>query len=249
MIKFFRNIRQRMLTENKPTYRERRFTKYFLYAIGEIVLVVIGILIALQINNWNIEQQNLVKEIGILEELKKGLHTDKILLQDALARHNEDAVLLEQLDSLLNIPNYQFTKDLNILFGKVYGLRFDRLNSAFYEDLKSTGLQIISDENLRVGIVNLFEINYKLINGYLENERSVNQVTRPYYLQNFTDINFQESANPIDYQNIWTDPYFKNIVHYRIITLQFNQLKEYRNTIDAINAVVKRIDLYLELKN
>ena len=46
MIKIFRTIRQRMLTEN-------RFSRYFIYAIGEIVLVVVGILIALQVNNWN----------------------------------------------------------------------------------------------------------------------------------------------------------------------------------------------------
>ena len=46
MIKFFRKIRQKLLTQNK-------FSKYLLYAVGEIVLVVIGILIALQINNWN----------------------------------------------------------------------------------------------------------------------------------------------------------------------------------------------------
>ena len=51
MIKFFRRIRQRLLSENK-------FSKYLLYAIGEIVLVVIGILIALQINNWNEDKKN-----------------------------------------------------------------------------------------------------------------------------------------------------------------------------------------------
>jgi len=52
MIKFFRKIRQNLLRENKTG-------KYFKYAIGEITLVVIGILIALQINNWNenIEKQ------------------------------------------------------------------------------------------------------------------------------------------------------------------------------------------------
>ena len=49
MIKFFRRIRQNMIKEN-------RASKYMLYAIGEIVLVVIGILFALQINNWNIDQ-------------------------------------------------------------------------------------------------------------------------------------------------------------------------------------------------
>ena len=46
MIKFFRKIRQKMLTENK-------FSKYFLYAIGEIALIVVGILIAVQLNNQN----------------------------------------------------------------------------------------------------------------------------------------------------------------------------------------------------
>ena len=51
MIKFFRKIRQRLLTEN-------RLGKYLLYAIGEILLVVIGILIALSINNWNEERKN-----------------------------------------------------------------------------------------------------------------------------------------------------------------------------------------------
>jgi hypothetical protein len=48
MIKFFRKIRQKLLTENK-------FSKYLIYAIGEILLAVIGILIALRINNWNKE--------------------------------------------------------------------------------------------------------------------------------------------------------------------------------------------------
>ena len=51
MIKFFRHIRKKLLSENK-------FSKYLLYAIGEIILVVIGILIALQINYWNDERKN-----------------------------------------------------------------------------------------------------------------------------------------------------------------------------------------------
>ena len=75
---------------------------------------------------------------------------------------------------------------------------------------------------------------------------SVNQIIRPFYLENFTDLDFRNSANPLDYQKIWTDPYFKNIVHYRIITLKLNQLKEYRNSINDINAVIIMTDLYLE---
>ncbi|NNL82776.1 MAG: hypothetical protein HKP28_05265, partial [Winogradskyella sp.] len=55
MIKFIRQIRYNLISENKTG-------KYFKYAIGEIILVVIGILIALQINNWNIENSNSAQE-------------------------------------------------------------------------------------------------------------------------------------------------------------------------------------------
>ena len=47
--------------------------KYTLYAIGEIALVVIGILIALQINNWNLKRLQKVDEVNILKDIKKGL--------------------------------------------------------------------------------------------------------------------------------------------------------------------------------
>ena len=67
MIKFFRKIRQRLLLENK-------LSKYSLYAIGEILLVVIGILIALQINNQNDLRKERIKEIHYLENIKTDLN-------------------------------------------------------------------------------------------------------------------------------------------------------------------------------
>lgn len=72
MFKFFRHIRQQLLTENK-------FSKYLIYAIGEITLVVIGILIALQVNNWN--------EIRIAQKKEKKIYS-KILLDLAIAHNN-----------------------------------------------------------------------------------------------------------------------------------------------------------------
>ena len=69
MIKFFRNIRKSLLTEN-------RFNKYLVYAIGEIVLVVIGILIALQINIWNESRKNKENIERILKEIQQDLLND-----------------------------------------------------------------------------------------------------------------------------------------------------------------------------
>lgn len=91
MIKFFRHIRQRLVKEDK-------FSKYLLYAIGEIILVVIGILIALQINNWNenrklenskeklmvaLEQEFKINK-NVLEQYLKGLHTNNAQLNQVV---------------------------------------------------------------------------------------------------------------------------------------------------------------------
>ncbi|WP_166966814.1 DUF6090 family protein [Yeosuana marina] len=69
MIKFFRKIRQNLLSEGKTR-------SYLKYAIGEIVLVVIGILIALQINNWNEERKIKQKETIVLKELLTSINSD-----------------------------------------------------------------------------------------------------------------------------------------------------------------------------
>ena len=79
MIKLFRKIRQQLLTENK-------FSKYLLYAVGEIVLVVIGILIALSINNWNENIKNHSLEKRYIGELRSDLQKDSIAIQDLIKK-------------------------------------------------------------------------------------------------------------------------------------------------------------------
>ena len=69
MIKFFRKIRQNLLAEGKTG-------KYLKYAVGEIILVVIGILIALQINNWNENRKLQIKSYDYLKRLK--VDTDNV---------------------------------------------------------------------------------------------------------------------------------------------------------------------------
>ena len=69
MINFFRRIRLQLLTENK-------LSKYLIYAFGEILLVVLGILIALQINNWNEGQHSKHLELEMLREVRVGLESD-----------------------------------------------------------------------------------------------------------------------------------------------------------------------------
>ncbi len=79
MILFFRKIRKKLADENK-------FSKYARYAFGEIVLVVIGILIALQINNWNQFRIDRKSEKNIYKDLREELLTNKAIVTSAMVR-------------------------------------------------------------------------------------------------------------------------------------------------------------------
>ena len=94
MIRFFRTLRQRLLAEN-------RVSRYLLYAIGEIVLVVIGILLALQINTWNQERENRAEERKYLIRLEQDLKRDLELLESVRANYERRLVLAVRiLDSI-----------------------------------------------------------------------------------------------------------------------------------------------------
>ncbi len=93
MLKFFGRIRHRLLTENK-------FSKYFLYAVGEIVLVVIGILIALQINNWNQNRLNGIEEQNYYRNIKRQLNEDKGGIEGSVDYNN---TYLQQFQTAVGI--------------------------------------------------------------------------------------------------------------------------------------------------
>ncbi len=76
MIKFFRHIRKSLLMENPPAEGAGKTSKYIKYAIGEIILVVIGILIALSINNWNENQKQKKQLDAIYTTVEQNLKTD-----------------------------------------------------------------------------------------------------------------------------------------------------------------------------
>jgi len=84
MIKFFRRIRYDLMEKNKTG-------KYLKYAIGEIILVVIGILIALQINNWNEKQKLKLQELVLLENVLENIKTDSTSIDSVIS--NTDRIL------------------------------------------------------------------------------------------------------------------------------------------------------------
>jgi len=128
MIKFFRNIRQNLIMENKTS-------KYLKYAIGEIVLVVIGILIALSINNWNENQQDKAKVDRLLKNIQKDIEMDVANIIDIIPYYaTKDSIGRLVLNNSITekdykIPNIQYLHSL-VLFLQPLNLKrggYDKL--------------------------------------------------------------------------------------------------------------------------
>ena len=153
MIKLFRKIRYDLMNQNKTT-------KYFKYAIGEIVLVVIGILIALQINNWNENQKRKTLEIKHLKELKSDIIETLKDVKTDVRLHNKD------IQSNLYVQDFFFK---NIDYHDSLAYHFYRCledyqlypKTSALESIKSTGLDIISNDSLRLGLTDFFQIQIK----------------------------------------------------------------------------------------
>jgi hypothetical protein len=208
MIKFFRKIRQKMLTENK-------FSKYLIYAIGEIILVVIGILIALQINNWNEARKYKNLEIITLIEIQKGLN--QALKENERSEKanlwtiDKYKVLLEHFDKKL-----PYSQSLNINFRALLGWQEPDFNYSGFEIFKSRGPDLISNDSIKVKLLEIYEekIQY-LVNDHNKTEWNYNNtVMTPFYTDNFESDSKEFTAIPNDYIKLMNDQQFKNKLTY-----------------------------------
>ena len=115
MINIFRKIRQNLFMENKTGKPSRSAGRYIKYAVGEIVLVIFGILIALQINSLNEDRNNANKINSILKEIQVDLHTD-IQRAKEIIIHNkkQDSLILRVTNGFFTHEEYK--KDKSNLF-------------------------------------------------------------------------------------------------------------------------------------
>lgn len=184
MIQFFRNIRQKLLSDNK-------FSKYLAYAIGEIVLVVIGILIALSINNWNENRKNRNTEAEyycrILDdfELNEKLIDKNLELTNTRIKRTKE--LLKELHTLPNDRG-------DILNKFTAALRHDVAvpNNITFDDLTSSGqLKLLTDIKLKNRL-----IEHSI---FLDNTVHLLQENRNEVVKRYTDFEF---ITVLGYQDI-----------------------------------------------
>ena len=153
MIKFFRKIRQNLLSDGKTG-------KYLKYAIGEILLVVIGILIALQINNWNENLKNRLAEKRYVSDLIEDLKNDALMLNQINIFLESKSASKSKIEPLLRGNKIEIDSiDFHFVNQWAVKNRFTPTNITI-EELKNSGnLNIINDIELRRQIVSLYN-NY-----------------------------------------------------------------------------------------
>jgi len=175
MIKFFRKIRQKLLVENK-------FSTYLIYAIGEIILVVIGILIALQINNWNQNKQLKKEELKTLKSLYESIKInivefDHILNAQILRNKSLQEVLF------IEVSNQQLIHLDSLITTNVVNHTFDPSTGIYNSMINSGKIGLISNDSLKNRISKL----YDSVNDYQESEDEITEYTKEHLEKYFID--------------------------------------------------------------
>ena len=206
MLRFFRKIRQRLVTDNK-------FNKYLLYAVGEILLVVIGILIALQVNNWNEGRKERIIEKSILLEFEDNLERNIALIDMAAAEiieiNKSSETIIEILKEGKSYPD-TFVHHFSQLSRS--GSYLLQINTNGYESFKNIGFEILSSKSLKKEILSLFEISYPR---YIQEVEVVNAVwagNLNFWQDYFYIRPSQPGWIPLDYSSLSEDKKFFTIV-------------------------------------
>lgn len=157
MIKFFRNIRKQLAAENKVA-------SYMRYAIGEIILVVIGILIALQINNWNENRKERLIEIKYLKNLKHDLQNDSTDLAEFKSIRLGQTTAAKELLTYAKLNQLDDVYKLDSLFVAVaMWYEFVPNNNTFKELQSSGNLRLIKDDSIKSLLLDLNKENEQLV--------------------------------------------------------------------------------------
>lgn len=185
MIKFFNKIRKQLLEENKTG-------RYLKYAIGEIVLVMIGILLALQVNTWNNNRELKKEELKVLKSLHQEFSENLIKFDSAYKFHlrrkkNIKTIMSIELESIS-------TDSLLLLFKRVNNnYTFDPFQGIYNSVINSGKIELISNDTLKNKISRIQDI----IRDYQEEE----QGTREFSKQNLYPFQLQQPLRTFNYRS------------------------------------------------
>lgn len=227
--------------------------RYFKYAIGEIVLVVIGILIALQINNWNEYRKQKQEERQMLMDIYNNIQE---CIADMYEGIKTDTGKKQNTEFILNAIEKEvpFSPEFKGVFATFWSHWIPDFTDGAYENIKSKGLYQISNPDLRDRISKLFEIELSRLDGYLSemDTQYTNSFILPilnkYFVRDWKQEKLQKELIPKDYPKLMHDEDFFTIlteIRYR----RMQRVERYQETIEKAKETSRLIALELERFN
>ena len=206
MLKFFRKIRKNLINQN-------RFSKYLIYAIGEIILVVIGILIALSINNWNEGRKSRVVELKVLKQIEADLKKTLPQLDGAVNAMQE---IYESCEIIINVwenkSTYSDTLSWHFFKSSWTGIGYmTGISTSGYDNLQNLGFDLIQNDSIRERIIHVYGKRIpQLLNQF--NTPNENAINKEHYLKTFL-ISYDNNWVPFDYDKLLNDQFYYSIVN------------------------------------
>ena len=195
---------------------QKRVGRYIIYAIGEIILVMVGILLALKVNNWNESNKQKQEELQILKELRSDLEFT-IEELDTAAYYNRLMV-----NDLVNIRKYinedlPYEQKLDTAFGNLDLWSMSYIPFVAYESLKNKGIDLISNDSLKNHITKFYEFNMQILMDDVGKwEWSFNQSTTQRMMINYVrrddELN-SPIAKPNNFEDLKTNVEFNNFIN------------------------------------
>lgn len=237
MIKFFRHIRQRLLLEGKTG-------KYLKYAIGEIFLVVIGILIALQINNLNEKRKEQIIELQLLEEIKANLETTLRNFKFDTIYNARTIVYYRKINDYIK-KDLPYNTELDSAFAAIGLFSSPYMINSAYNSLVGRGIDLIKNKALKEKISSLYEVEAKsLLVDVDKAEWSLgDNIIYPFMSKHIRrlDTTSLNMARPIDFESLKDNDEFINILNLLIRERRKNIMIFGRN-MQSIQSLIQAID-------
>lgn len=250
MIKFFRKIRHNMLAESK-------FSKYLVYAIGEIVLVVIGILIALAINNNNQNRILSKKEQIYLKGLKKEFQTSKLKLNELIDVNKRNYNGAKKIAEYISNKNEQPTEaQFSVLLFNTFSfdVALNPNNSLLNEMISSGSLKDISNAKLRILLTNWLATiedvskqenelgvqREKVLNMFRSNNNSIKTIFNLTGVSK--DLGLKNYGTNISNLSLLKSTEFENNLLMFILTSYATEKSHYNPLLEDLNSILEMIE-------
>ena len=237
MIKFFRKIRQNLLSENK-------FSKYLIYAIGEIILVIIGILIAVSINGWNEDRKLKNAEQSILEDLKQEMIINLKALEFAIEENEKSFQAALEMRALFR-DRAAFDKMSDSMFYTSFrklnwNVTYDPQNGILNSIISSGQINQLSNKELKYLLASLKELTTDAI----ENTRKIEAQRDDLIKSAWTNaMIFKDGKNVgLNVKSIYEHPEFRWATNHLFYFQRKDGLKEEKELTATLGKIIELIN-------